>query len=549
MSTRRRRALASSVTAILIVPVMLLAGCSAPADDPEDASKLTIFAAQSSGENLAKNSFTAEMEDLSGMEIDWATTTTDSGAAKEARQIALASGDFPEVFMLTPYVDQFSPQELLRYGKQGVLLPLQDLIDEHAPNIKKAFDETPELKKLATAPDGSIYGIPQWNDCFHCTYRSKLWMNTEWLDNLGLEMPKTTDELFDVLMAFKTKDPNGNGKADEIPLSSSVDDLLLPYLVNAFLYDPRGSNTQQSMLALQGDKVVHQATQDAYREALAYVADLAANGLIDEAAFTQNREALKTAGDNAGTVIVGSATMLWPGILTSLGQEDGRDKKYDAVPPLTGPEGVQYTTYTLPSEPGATFALTSAAGEEEQIAAIKILDSFYTDEGHLRAEYGEKDKDWRGPQEGDVALNPDREPLYYPIPGDPDAEPANSTWNFTQYYSDARFRESQIVSEDVYSSEGLERRLWDASLLYSPHVPEDQVFPYWNVWVSGENSAEVADLATNIDAHVTQASAEFVTGTRDIADDGAWQKFLDELDGLGMSRYLEIEQQAYDEIK
>ena len=44
------------------------------------------------------------------------------------------------------------------------------------------------------------------------------WIRQDWLDKLGLAVPTTVDELHDVLLAFKNNDPNGNGKADEIPL-------------------------------------------------------------------------------------------------------------------------------------------------------------------------------------------------------------------------------------------------------------------------------------------------------------------------------------------
>ncbi len=77
---------------------------------------------------------------------------------------------------------------------------------------------------MSTAPDGHIYALPQWADCYHCTYPDKLWINSTWLKKLGLQVPKTTEDLRNVLLAFKTKDPNGNGKADEIPMTTDVQD-------------------------------------------------------------------------------------------------------------------------------------------------------------------------------------------------------------------------------------------------------------------------------------------------------------------------------------
>src|SRR5699024_5514757 len=110
----------------------------------------------------------------------------------------------------------------LKYVNQEVIVPLNDLIEEYAPNIKKAMEEYPRFKKMSTAPDGKIYGIPQLNDCYHCSYPAKYWINTKWLKDLDMEMPKTTEDFKKVLEAFKTQDPNGNDKADEVPLSGAV---------------------------------------------------------------------------------------------------------------------------------------------------------------------------------------------------------------------------------------------------------------------------------------------------------------------------------------
>ena len=52
----------------------------------------------------------------------------------------------------------------------------------------------------------------------------RMYINQKWLDNLGLDMPTTTDELRDVLQAFREKDPNGNGQTDEIPLFTNYVD-------------------------------------------------------------------------------------------------------------------------------------------------------------------------------------------------------------------------------------------------------------------------------------------------------------------------------------
>ena len=104
-------------------------------------------------------------------------------------------------------------------------------------SMKRLFEARPQYEQLSYAPDGNIYGFVTANECYHCQAYPKLWYNTEWLEALGLEEPQTTEELKEVLLAVKNSDYNGNGKADEIPLTGSKDwDCQLEwYLLNSFV--------------------------------------------------------------------------------------------------------------------------------------------------------------------------------------------------------------------------------------------------------------------------------------------------------------------------
>ncbi|MFF5010212.1 ABC transporter substrate-binding protein [Streptomyces phaeochromogenes] len=533
-----------------------LAACTSASSDGTDASKplptitgnppvtLNVFAPQFPGVNLKTNKFTKLIKQKFNITINWQTTGSDGTAAKEKRQISLASGDLPDLYLLIPWVDQFSQTELLKYSGQGVIQPLNQLIDQYGPNIKKAFAAEPEFKGMATAPDGKIYGMPQWNDCFHCTYTNKLWINSAWLKKLGLEMPKTTDELRDVLRAFKTKDPNGNGKADEVPLSGDTTDPILPYLMNAFVYAPDGSTIPSTnpTLALNNGKTVVQANTEGWREGLKYIKSLYDEGLIDSSVFTQNADGLKKQGDNAGAVILGSAAVKHPGIAVTLNQKDGRDKNYDVVPPLTGPDGKSYATYTSSSMPGSTFVLTSKASQTEQIQAVKMLNYIFSQEGQLNGIFGEEGKGWTEPGKSDVALD-DSLKAAYTVPFR--AEPSNDLWGaLAQYNNTAQFRNTQAVATDQKSADGYERRLFEATKLYEGHEDKSQNFPYGQAWVDPKVSSELATLQTNIGTSVQQSAAQFVTGKKSLDSD--WDSYVSDLDKLGLKRFLQIYQEAHD---
>lgn len=534
-----------AIAAVTVVATGLaLAACTSPSDDD---GALVAFGPQGDNGSLEDNEFTQLLEKKFDIDFDWQTTTYDGSVAGEKRQVSLASGDYPDAYFLVPWVDAFSRSEVLKYGQQGVLVPLEDLIDEYAPNLKKRFEEKPDWEQSVTAPDGHIYAITQFTECFHCSYPSKLWMNTTWLDKLGLEQPTTTEELREVLRAFKNDDPNGNGKADEIALSASSGEPVINYFMNAFAYAPYGSPSSPPPMVMDDGKVELSATSDGWRAGLQYIASLADEGLVDTASFTQNGEALRALGDNADAEILGAAAVLHPYEIVTADSPDGRDTHYDAVAPVKGPDGTQFATYRSQVSPLGMFALTNKSTEEERIKAIKVIDYLVTDEGDRLGAMGPEGEAWVPAEEGDVALDPELEPTFKPLTYD---ETSNAAWrSMGQYWDSLEYRNSQVVPEDIYSPDGYERRLLEATQLYEPYAPdEDLLFPDNKLWPDPDTSAEIAELQTNIATYITQAQAEFVTGQRDIDDDGAWQSYLDDLSGLGVDRYLELQQKLYDAL-
>jgi len=139
-----------------------------------------------------------------------ANMRTDENSGKtEVLNLMLASGKIPDIVgssRIKDFVNQ--------YGPEGAFMPLNDLIDEHAPNLKAFFEEKPEIAAAISAADGNMYYIPYLPDG---KYGRAYWIRTDWLNKLGLEVPETVEDYEKVLRAFKTQDPNGNGLADEVP--------------------------------------------------------------------------------------------------------------------------------------------------------------------------------------------------------------------------------------------------------------------------------------------------------------------------------------------
>jgi putative aldouronate transport system substrate-binding protein len=524
---------------ILVVLLSLLVSL-VPGSAQDAPIVIDIFGPQNPDQDMETNTFSLQLEEMFNVDFDWTVTTYDATSAVEQRNLALASGDYPAVFMLIPWVDQFSQVDLLKYGQQGVILPLNDLIAEHAPNIQDALDTYPDFKAMATAPDGTIWGLPQLIQCYHCSYAQKMWVNSRWLDELGLEMPTTPEEFRDMLIAFQENDMNGNGVADEV-LGGAIMDYgtrPLPFLMNGFAYDD-----DRTYLILNDGVVDTVANKPEWREGLEFIKSLYEAGLMDPAAFTNNADAYSAFGNNAAAQMLGAAPGMHPWIFVNCGDtaDPAYCGDYDPLPPLQGPHS-DYATYLSPLAPGATFVLTNKASEEVQIGAIQIMDYLFTLEGMLAGHYGVEGNNWRQPEEGDVAINRDAEPLYVTLSPDP-ATPNNFWGAGAQYFHPKWVRDGWVQSEEIYTQAGYERRLQEATDLYAGKESPN-LFPFWAVWPDPALADELALLTQNITDYIESSALAFVTGSMSLEND--WDAYVEGLNNLGLERYLEINQQQYD---
>lgn len=532
---------------LVLVGLLLLSSCttkesksvSGDGGKQEEApTELHIFALQEPGIELQTNDFTRYLEQKFNVHFNWEVISPDG--AREKRQISLAGGDYPDAYFLTAYIDQFSQSDLLKYGKQGIILPLNELIAKYAPHVQAAMTEHSDLKALSTAPDGNIYGLPAYSECFHCSYPNKMWVNEKWLAKLGLDVPKTTEEFKEMLEAFKSSDPNGNGMADEVPLSGSTEDFgvrMIPYLMNGFIYDD-----DRYYLLLEDGKVETVADKPRWKDGLTYIRSLSEEGLIDPGAFIQNAEALKRIGDNSGAPMLGASAGMHPAIFAGERMND-----YVPIPPLAGPYA-SYATYQGGGmQPGAKFVITNRASKEAQRKLIEIINYMYTPEGQTTSQNGLEGIGWRKPQAGEQALGAGVKPLFTSLILINEAESTNSGWSgMAHLYMPREYRDSWVVGSDMYTPNGYERRLYEATRLYEGHEPTD-IFPIWMLWLDPAEADEAGILHTNLTNYIEQSTLRFITGDWDLDKD--WDSYTAGLYDMRVQRYVEIMQRAYDLYK
>lgn len=496
----------------------------------EEPATLRVFVAGNpSVEDFATNAFTAWFEEQTGVSVEFNIAAGDAADVAQALNLMLASGSYPDVILS----GGVNTSQLALYGSQGIFLPLNDLIDSVGVETQRIFEVYPEAREVATAPDGNIYGLPEVNVCYHCSLAAKMWIYQPWLDKLGLTMPTTTEEFRAVLQAFKTGDPNGNGRADEIPLASTPvgwNSTLDIFLMSAFI------TNRDTQMFLNDGVVDVTFNKPEYREGLRYIASLYAEGLIAPESLTQDQDGLDRML-RSEAVTVGAVPQGWmSAFVDTINQEGTRFTDYVTVPPLEGPGGHRaMPLYGYQVYPGKCVVTVAAADPE---LALRWCDAQGNEEVQMHAYWGVEGEDWRWAEPDEVGIN--GEPAWY-VPLTQWGTVQNKQWS----QSNLSYRTSEWRLAEKRQSEGdLEVWLYEQSRKIEEFAqPIDEVVP--PLYFSAEQAQELADLEATINRFVDESVARFINGDADVDDDAQWDEYLAQLEAMGLPRMLEIYQSAY----
>lgn len=104
----------------------------------------------------------------------------------ERLNLVMMETELPDVIMEIPVTD------VLKYGETGVILPLNDYIENSMPNLKAEMDKRDDVEKALTYSDGNIYYLPMLDET--PSGNIPYIVRTDWLDQLGLERPVTIED-------------------------------------------------------------------------------------------------------------------------------------------------------------------------------------------------------------------------------------------------------------------------------------------------------------------------------------------------------------------
>ena len=222
--------------------------------------------------------------------MDW-NIAASSDNVRDKISTMFASGDMTDIILTgVGNANRYDKASEAMFGTQGLILPLEQYLDTVSVGYKAAFEKMDGMREYITTPDGHIYSLPNVDGSLHVQYNMKLWLNNQWLENLNLQVPTTTQEFYEVMKAFKEQDANGNGDPnDEIPLSTVSSGAGTQ--VDGFLMAPFQLTPETNKLYVDNGTVKYAPVQDGYREGLKYLNTLYSEGLLNPESFTWNKDA------------------------------------------------------------------------------------------------------------------------------------------------------------------------------------------------------------------------------------------------------------------
>lgn len=536
---------AISVLLVLVMAFSLIAcgGSKTPEANPDQTDFLIVggMSVLSSGND--SNPVLTELAEKAGVEIEWDLMSDSLG---EKVGVLIGGNQLPDAFIAVG----FSQNDINEYGSDGTFIDLTPYITpEIMPKLSAILEKHPDIKSGITQADGKIYGLPSGelmgtaaigatDDLSIYAVPEFSMINKTWLDELGLPVPTTLNELHDALVAFRDNDMatrNGNGAGSTIPMSTGYDQWCWGQEIfyAGFGFTNFTSDICFDLLAKPDGTVEFVSATDKYRDAVTYMHDWYAEGLMDLEMFSQSTSQL-IAKVSQGRVGV---TTWWEI------KEIAGDYTDDFVflPPLFGPKGTKYETtrnLTIRSGPGVTSGnlnITNACGNPELL--LKYFDQWYDPEIVMQLQYGPI---------GIYFTEKDANGVWQTITDDAaKAQFGKSSGELKGQYEvyGPRLILPEYYNSVFYMEDRATQRLHDIEEIWMPYVEAPVSYPN-DVTFTDEELEVISRYKADFVSQVAEYEGTWLKNGG--PTDAEWDAYLKMLrDNCGMERLLAVYQDAY----
>ena len=506
-----------------------------PLEEKAELSFITNAPATSTQEPNEREIF-KRLEEQTNVHIDWTCFVADQFADK--KNLALAQfGNLPDGL----FNAGMNEYDLLRYAKQGIIIPLENLIDKYMPNLQAVFEKYPEYRTMCTAPDGHIYSFPwieqlgEGKEAIQAIGNIP-YINKKWLDFLGLEVPKTTAELEKVLIAFRDH-------ADELEKEFQIEGDVIPmsFIINNGDQDPAilingfgegYGDTGDHFAVTDEGEVIYTTVQEGYKEGIKWLHSLVEQNLVDPEAFTQEWSTYVAKGKSHRYGLC----FTW-----DISNIDNYND-YVMLPALAGPDGLvnitrQNNSETSGFDRGRCVLTTSC---ENTALAAAWIDQMYApiqSPQNNWGTYGEEDSF----NIFEMGENEKGEPMLRHMDL---GEESPVEVRKAQSVNGPLAILNEYYGEYVTQPTDAKWRLDNMHETYLKDMNSKYVYP--NVFMSIEDTNKVSQYDTDIKKYAEQKKADWILNG---GIDEEWDSYLKKMEQYGLSDYLKIKQKYFDKYQ
>lgn len=436
----------------------------------------------------------------------------------QAVNLMFASEDYPDISF-----NVGSSKQIYEAAQGGAVYALDEYMEEYAPNWDNYFKNNPDSRKKVTFSDGHIYSFPiVREEDYDYKLRDQWLVNKTWLDELGLKVPETMNELYDVLKAFKANAGKGSIPNDVIPyyilgVLTNVGGAL--DVINS--YGVRVSSENYFVTVDDRGKVEFNFANKDIVEPMNFIHKLVAEGLIPKECFTDS---------TADYQIKFMSDEKTVGVLHTYFNYSTDENQYIPFGPLDSGNGqtplIRSQAHSLEQN---RFTVYTTCKYPE--AAVRLANMIAEPEWSLQADFG---------------MLSENEGLYKDEAGNYKHESAISGYDYTTEVPSNRV--AFLVSEEVYnlvefdeSSNRYQRKLAYEEVYKGKTIEEKNLYPFFNI--SEENIDEISDIYLELSTILKTTYTRWAM-YGDIEKE--WDAYIAELEEAGIDRYLELLQEEYD---
>lgn len=483
--------------------------------------RVMIPQSSASKKSITERPIFTKLEEETNVIMAWEEIA--DSAWQEKTNIAINSGDLPDALMAGGLDSNILGEAIAA----GQILAWDDYM-QYSPQLEKMYEVYPIAKKATEYQgDGKHYYYPGIVPKEEAECRAPLFINKQWLEKLNLEVPTTTEEFYNVLVAFKTQDPNGNGQADEIPMLMS--DEFFGFTALDFLgpWDMMGIKNPASTTIRDG-KLDFNPVNPNFRTAMEYFHRLYAEGLISPESLTMDSKTTQALQAQDPPVV--GAAISWDN-----GYFANNREQYEAILPLKGPDGAQKWTFNDTVQIGPSLTIFTTCKQPEVL--VRWMDNANSGTNILSIYAGIQGVGWDVDEETKEWFTLDQQLK--------ESGQSFDTHRVTEGIQNpfGSVKVSGYTYRDNEYSAKYQKNIWTE--MYRPYLYTEYFPASVSIEVPSDESKEIALLWTELETYINSFVADAVMNG---IDDAKWESHIKQCESLQYEKIVAYHQARYDAL-